>query len=134
MDVGLTSEQLALRDTVRGILRAECPPDAARQACADPDRWRTLWKTFVDLGWTELAAYDAGGEFGPVELAVVLDGALQGGTCHADQVCGERRQRRRQRGVDRFHRRDGQGGRVNLDLGDGLSGAWWPRSRAPATG
>ncbi|MDP7733606.1 acyl-CoA dehydrogenase family protein [Mycobacterium paragordonae] len=73
MDVGLTSEQLALRDTVRGILRAECPPDAARQACADPDRWRTLWKTFVDLGWTELAAYDAGGEFGPVELAVVLE-------------------------------------------------------------
>ena len=26
MDVGLTSEQLSLRDTVRDILRAECPP------------------------------------------------------------------------------------------------------------
>lgn len=73
MDVGLTSEQLALRDTVRSILRAECPPDAARQACEDPDRWRTLWKTFVDLGWTELAWCDAAGEFGPVELAVVLE-------------------------------------------------------------
>lgn len=73
MDVGLTSEQLALRDTVRGILRAECPPDAARQACEDPERWRTLWKTFVDLGWTELAAYEADGEFGPVELTVVLE-------------------------------------------------------------
>lgn len=73
MDVGLTTEQLALRDTVRGILRAECPPDAARQACADPERWSSLWKTFVDLGWTELANYDDGGEFGPVELTVVLE-------------------------------------------------------------
>jgi alkylation response protein AidB-like acyl-CoA dehydrogenase len=73
MDVGLTSEQLSLRDTVRGILRTECPPDAARQSIDDPERWRTLWKTVVDLGWTELAAPDAAAEFGPVELAVVLE-------------------------------------------------------------
>ncbi|MDT5351225.1 MAG: hypothetical protein QOH91_4512, partial [Mycobacterium sp.] len=73
MDVGLTSEQLALRDTVRGILRTECPPDAARQAITDPEHWRTLWKTVVDLGWTELAAPDSSGEFGPVERAVVLE-------------------------------------------------------------
>jgi alkylation response protein AidB-like acyl-CoA dehydrogenase len=73
MDVGLTSEQLALRDTVRDILRTECPPDAARQAMTDPERWRTLWKTVVDLGWTELAALDTNGDFGPVELAVVLE-------------------------------------------------------------
>ena len=59
MDVGLNSEQLALRDTVRDILRAECPPDVARQALTDPERWRALWKTVVDLGWTELAAPDA---------------------------------------------------------------------------
>ncbi len=73
MNVGLTSEQLALRDTVRGILRTECPPEVARQALDDPERWRTLWKTVVDLGWTELAANDADGEFGPVELALVLE-------------------------------------------------------------
>jgi alkylation response protein AidB-like acyl-CoA dehydrogenase len=73
MDVGLTSEQLSLRDTVRDILRTECPPDAARQAMTDPERWRTLWKTVVDLGWTELAAPDATGDYGPVELAVVLE-------------------------------------------------------------
>ena len=73
MDVGLTSEQLALRDTVRGILRAECPPDVARQAITDPEHWRTLWKTVVDLGWTELATADSEGDFGPVELAVVLE-------------------------------------------------------------
>jgi len=73
MDVGLNSEQLSLRDTVRDILRTECPPDAARQAITDPERWRTLWKTVVDLGWTELAAPDATHDFGPVELAVVLE-------------------------------------------------------------
>jgi alkylation response protein AidB-like acyl-CoA dehydrogenase len=72
MDVGLTSEQLSLRDTVRGILRTECPPDVARQAMVDPDRWRAPWKTVVDLGWTELAAPEAT-DYGPVELAVVLE-------------------------------------------------------------
>src|SRR6201998_580954 len=72
IDVGLTADQLSLRDTVRDILRAECPPDAARQAMNDPERWRTLWKTVVDLGWTELAAPESG-DYGPVELAVVLE-------------------------------------------------------------
>ena len=75
MDIGLTSEQLSLRATVRDILRTECPPDAARQAMSDPERWRTLWKTVVDLGWTELAAPETSpaGDYGPVELAVVLE-------------------------------------------------------------
>jgi alkylation response protein AidB-like acyl-CoA dehydrogenase len=75
MDVGLTSEQLSLRDTVRDILRTECPPDAARQALSDPERWRALWKTVVDLGWTELAApaEEGASDYGPVELAVVLE-------------------------------------------------------------
>jgi alkylation response protein AidB-like acyl-CoA dehydrogenase len=72
MDIGLSSEQLSLRDTVRDVLRTECPPDAARQAGTDPERWRALWKTVVDLGWTELAAPGAG-DYGPVELAVVLE-------------------------------------------------------------
>ncbi|GFG95060.1 acyl-CoA dehydrogenase family protein [Mycobacterium timonense] len=75
MDVGLNSEQLSLRDTVRDILRTECPPEAARQAITDPERWRALWKTVVDLGWTELAApsEEGAGDYGPVELAVVLE-------------------------------------------------------------
>jgi alkylation response protein AidB-like acyl-CoA dehydrogenase len=72
MDVGLNAEQLSLRATVRDILRTECPPGAARQALTDPERWRTLWKTVVDLGWTELAAPDTG-DYGPVEQAVVLE-------------------------------------------------------------
>ena len=75
MDVGLNAEQLSLRATVRDILRTECPSEAARQALTDPDRWRPLWKTIVDLGWTELASpgAPAEGDYGPVELAVVLE-------------------------------------------------------------
>jgi alkylation response protein AidB-like acyl-CoA dehydrogenase len=72
MDVGLTTEQLSLRDAVRDILRVECPPDAARSAMTDPDRWHALWKTVVGLGWTELAT-PGGVEYGPLELAVVLE-------------------------------------------------------------
>lgn len=70
MDIGLNSDQLALRDSVRDVVRAEFPPDAARHAMTDPDRWRPLWQTISGLGWTELA----GAEFGAVELAVVLEG------------------------------------------------------------
>jgi alkylation response protein AidB-like acyl-CoA dehydrogenase len=75
MDVGLNAEQLSLRATVRDILRTECPPEAARQALTDPERWRPLWKTVVDLGWTELASPSEEGasDYGPVELALVLE-------------------------------------------------------------
>ncbi len=73
MDVGLNSGQLALRDSVRDVLRTECPPAIARQAMTDPDRWRTVWKTVVDLGWTELAGPDTDGSFGRVELVMALE-------------------------------------------------------------
>ncbi|WP_373140454.1 acyl-CoA dehydrogenase family protein [Mycobacterium marinum] len=73
MDVGLTSEQLELRHNARDILRAACPPDAARQAMTDPQCWRAPWKTLVDLGWTELAASDCRDDFGSVERALVLE-------------------------------------------------------------
>jgi alkylation response protein AidB-like acyl-CoA dehydrogenase len=73
MDVGLSREQLALGDSVREVLHAECPPDVARQAMTDPERWRAPWKTIIGLGWTELAAPAADGSFGLTELAVVAE-------------------------------------------------------------
>lgn len=73
MDVGLNSGQLALRDSVRGVLRAECPPGIARLAVTDPERWRTVWKTIVDLGWTELVMPGDDNSFGRMDLAVVLE-------------------------------------------------------------
>jgi alkylation response protein AidB-like acyl-CoA dehydrogenase len=72
MDIGLNSGQLALRDNVRDVLRAECPPAVARQAMTDPERWRTVWKTTVDLGWPELATPGVG-DFGRIDLAVVAE-------------------------------------------------------------
>ncbi len=75
MDLGPGADQLALRDNVRSVLRAESPPDVARHAMTDPERWRALWKTVVDLGWTELATAVRGGETSPgtLGLAVVLE-------------------------------------------------------------
>ncbi len=75
MNVGPGADQLALRDSVRDVLRAESPPDVARHAMTDPERWRTLWKTVVDLGWTELAAAGRGDEapVGALGLALVLE-------------------------------------------------------------
>ncbi|WP_343575252.1 acyl-CoA dehydrogenase family protein [Mycobacterium sp.] len=70
MDVGLNSGQLALRDSVRNVMRTECPPAFARQAMTDPQRWRTVWKTVVELGWTELAGDSC---FSRMDLAVVLE-------------------------------------------------------------
>ncbi len=75
MEVGLSSGQMALRDSVRDVLRAECPPAIARQAMTDPERWRTVWKTVVELGWTELAVpgTDSDDSFNRMDLSVVLE-------------------------------------------------------------
>jgi alkylation response protein AidB-like acyl-CoA dehydrogenase len=69
MDIGPGGDTLGLRDNVREVLAAECPPDLARQAITDPQCWHGLWKSVVDLGWTSLAC----GEFGAIDLAVVLE-------------------------------------------------------------
>lgn len=70
MEVGLSGSQLALRDSVLDVLRTECPTGVARQAMTDPQRWRTVWKTVVDLGWTELASE---ADYGLLDLVVVLE-------------------------------------------------------------
>ncbi|MFQ6228834.1 hypothetical protein [Nocardia sp. NPDC002869] len=52
------ADQRLLRDTVREVTAKECPPAVIREsvdAGADPGR---LWKTYVELGWTELAVLD----------------------------------------------------------------------------
>jgi alkylation response protein AidB-like acyl-CoA dehydrogenase len=75
MSVGPGPEQLALRDSVRAVLRAESPHDVARQAMTDPERWRTLWKIVVELGWTEVATFAAGGDtaFDTTGLVLLLE-------------------------------------------------------------
>lgn len=69
INIGAGPDQLALRQNVRDVLAAECPPDFARQAFADPEHWRGLWKSVVDLGWTAIA----GDEFCAIDLVMVLE-------------------------------------------------------------
>ena len=71
MDVGFTDSQLELRAAVRDVLARECPASVLREALDDPDRWRPLWKTATDLGWTALAVFEQG--LGVVELVAVLE-------------------------------------------------------------
>lgn len=63
------ADQRLLRDTVREVTAKECPPSVIREivdAGADSGR---LWKTYVELGWTELLEPEA-----TVELGIVLEG------------------------------------------------------------
>lgn len=63
------ADQRLLRDTVREVTAKECPATLIREiadAGADPGR---LWKTYVELGWTELVEPEAA-----VELGIVLEG------------------------------------------------------------
>ena len=73
MDVGFSDSQLELRASVRDVLAQECPPAVLREAAADPERWRSLWKTVSDLGWPALAAVDAEAGLGVIELVAVLE-------------------------------------------------------------
>ncbi|MGB8403938.1 MAG: acyl-CoA dehydrogenase family protein [Mycobacterium sp.] len=69
MDVGPGADQIELRENVRTVLAAECPTSVVHQALIDPQRWRALWKTVVELGWTGLS----GGDFTIIDLVVVLE-------------------------------------------------------------
>ncbi|WP_280400693.1 acyl-CoA dehydrogenase family protein [Nocardia carnea] len=63
------ADQRLLRDTVREVTAKECPATVIREIVdsgADPGR---LWKTYVELGWTELVEPEAA-----VELGIVLEG------------------------------------------------------------
>lgn len=73
MDVGFNDSQLELRAAVRDVLAKESPPALARVCLDDPDAWRPLWRTVVDLGWTGLALLDDENGSGVIELVVVLE-------------------------------------------------------------
>jgi alkylation response protein AidB-like acyl-CoA dehydrogenase len=73
VDVGFSDSQLELRSAVREVLERECPPSVAREALSDPERWRPLWKTVTDLGWTGLALLDDEAGYGVIELIAVLE-------------------------------------------------------------
>lgn len=62
------ADQRLWQDTVRGVTAKECPPTLIRQIVDNGANPEPLWKTYIDLGWTELSEPESA-----VELAIVLE-------------------------------------------------------------
>jgi alkylation response protein AidB-like acyl-CoA dehydrogenase len=68
-----TPEQLAMRDSVRALLKRECPPERVRDAWSNADgRVPGLWGKLVELGVPGLLAPEDEGGLGMTELELVL--------------------------------------------------------------
>jgi len=81
MQLDFTQEQEELRDSVRAVLRKECPISLVRAhvdavvSGGESDASRTLWETFVGLDWQALTIPEEHGGIGLgfPELAVVAE-------------------------------------------------------------
>ena len=80
MELDFTADQEELRDTVRAVLAAECPPALVRELVEARVAGKTvaadgLWEQMVELGWPALTVPEAAGGLGlgAVELAVVVE-------------------------------------------------------------
>ncbi len=62
------SDQRLWQKTVRDVTAKECAPTLIRSIVDDGADPGPLWKTYVDLGWTELTDTET-----TVELAIVLE-------------------------------------------------------------
>ena len=61
MRFAFTPEQLAMRDSVRALLKRECPPERVREAWSNADgRVPGLWGKLVELGVPGLLAPEDG--------------------------------------------------------------------------
>jgi alkylation response protein AidB-like acyl-CoA dehydrogenase len=72
MDFGLSDEQELLQETVRGFVRAECPPPRLRQLFEAGGDDPALWKGLAELGCAGLAVPEAFGGAGLEWLEVAL--------------------------------------------------------------
>ncbi|HEY4333517.1 MAG TPA: acyl-CoA dehydrogenase family protein [Ilumatobacteraceae bacterium] len=75
MELALDTDQLALRDVVREVIAAKCPPAFVRAVIEgrdDPSAW---WATMVELDWPALAVEADAGGLGStwIELAILLE-------------------------------------------------------------
>ncbi|WP_428343136.1 hypothetical protein [Mycobacterium sp.] len=55
MQIGPNADQLALRNSMRAVLAAECPLSLTRASYTDSQAWHPLWHKAVELSWTWLA-------------------------------------------------------------------------------
>ncbi len=75
MDLELTDDQLALAESVRAFVDAECPVSLARRVVEEGKEPDELWARMVELDWPALTVpeEDGGVGLGQVELAVVVE-------------------------------------------------------------
>lgn len=80
MELDFTADQEELRDTVRAVLAAECPPALVRELVEARVAGKAvvadgLWQQMVELGWPALTVPETAGGLGlgTVELAVVVE-------------------------------------------------------------
>ena len=76
MDLELSKEQKALKNSAREFLKKECPPEQMRDMRDDAEGYSpVLWKKMAELGWMGVMIpekYDGlGGDF--IELAIILE-------------------------------------------------------------
>lgn len=78
MYFGLTEEQRLLRDSVRDVLKKECPPSVVRAAWSTDSaasRAPALWSTLAEMGVLGITAPEVNGGLGmgELELAPILE-------------------------------------------------------------
>ena len=109
MDFELDSEQTALRDAVRGLLKGYDAEHRREVVGEDPGFDQKMWGKFAEMGLLGLpfAEDDGGMGAGPIELAVVAEeiGRVNAPEPYVESVVHGRRSRR-----GAGHRRAAQGG------------------------
>ncbi|HEX9681687.1 MAG TPA: acyl-CoA dehydrogenase family protein [Acidimicrobiales bacterium] len=75
MDLEFSTEEAELRDNVRSVLAASCPPSLVRSIFEGSGDAESLWKQMVDLYWPGLAIPEPLGGLGMgyVEVAIVVE-------------------------------------------------------------
>ncbi len=75
MDLELSEEELELRDNVRGVLAAACPPSLVRSVFEGKDTGDALWEQMVGLYWPALALPERVGGLGRtfVDVTIVVE-------------------------------------------------------------
>ena len=75
MDLELSDDQQVLRDNIRTVLAAACPPSLVRGVFEHDAEVTGLWRQMVELGWPALGIREQAGGLGLgfVEVALLAE-------------------------------------------------------------
>src|SRR2546423_1707865 len=72
MDLEFSSDELELRENVRAVLAAECPPSFVRSVFEGKDTAGALWERMTELYWPALPVAEAVAGLGRSFVAVTI--------------------------------------------------------------